>query len=52
MDSRALDFDSKIAIVPMANEAEDAERFATAMKYPPLGKRSLDTTLGATAIRW
>lgn len=38
--SRALDFGAEAVIAPMINKVEDAERFAAAMKYPPIGERS------------
>ncbi len=38
--SRALDFGAEAVIAPMINSAEDARRFAAAMKYPPVGERS------------
>lgn len=37
---RALDIGAEGVICPMVNTAEDARRFASAMKYPPLGQRS------------
>ncbi|KXF77470.1 2,4-dihydroxyhept-2-ene-1,7-dioic acid aldolase [Paramesorhizobium deserti] len=40
MASRALDFGAEAVIAPMINSVEDAERFAAAMKYPPVGERS------------
>jgi 4-hydroxy-2-oxoheptanedioate aldolase len=44
MASRALDFGAEAVIAPMVNSAEDARRFAAAMKYPPLGERSWGPT--------
>jgi 4-hydroxy-2-oxoheptanedioate aldolase len=38
--SRALDFGAEAIIAPMINDAGDAQRFAAAAKYPPLGERS------------
>ena len=38
--SRALDFGAEGIIAPMINGAADAQRFAAAAKYPPLGERS------------
>lgn len=38
--SHMLDFGAQAVIAPMINSVEDARRFADAMKYPPLGKRS------------
>ncbi|QND53336.1 2,4-dihydroxyhept-2-ene-1,7-dioic acid aldolase [Phyllobacterium sp. 628] len=40
MASRALDFGAEGVIAPMINSVEDARRFATSMKYPPVGERS------------
>ncbi|MFD1794302.1 HpcH/HpaI aldolase/citrate lyase family protein [Ochrobactrum teleogrylli] len=40
MASRALDFGAEAVIAPMINSAEDARKFAAAMKYPPVGERS------------
>jgi 4-hydroxy-2-oxoheptanedioate aldolase len=40
MASRALDFGAHAVIAPMINSAEDARKFAAAMKYPPVGERS------------
>ncbi|MBB2970594.1 HpcH/HpaI aldolase/citrate lyase family protein [Mesorhizobium sp. RMAD-H1] len=40
MASRALDFGAEAVIAPMINSVEDAQRFAAAMKYPPVGERS------------
>ncbi|PSJ65610.1 HpcH/HpaI aldolase family protein [Kumtagia ephedrae] len=44
MASRALDFGADAVIAPMVNSAEDARRFAAAMKYPPVGERSWGPT--------
>lgn len=44
MASRALDFGAEAVIAPMVNSAADAEAFAAAMKYPPLGGRSWGPT--------
>lgn len=38
--SRMLDAGAEAVIAPMINTPEDAQSFAMAMKYPPLGKRS------------
>ncbi len=38
--SRMLDLGAEGVICPMVNTAEDAARFAAAVKYPPLGARS------------
>jgi 4-hydroxy-2-oxoheptanedioate aldolase len=40
MASRALDFGAEAVIAPMINSVADAQSFAAAMKYPPLGERS------------
>ncbi|PWK67598.1 HpcH/HpaI aldolase/citrate lyase family protein [Aminobacter sp. AP02] len=47
MASRALDFGAEAVIAPMVNSVEDAQRFAAAMKYPPLGERSWGPTYAA-----
>lgn len=44
MASRALDFGAEAVIAPMVNTVEDAQRFAAAMKYPPVGERSWGPT--------
>ncbi|MGB3390557.1 MAG: HpcH/HpaI aldolase/citrate lyase family protein [Pseudaminobacter sp.] len=44
MASRALDFGAEAVIAPMVNSVEDAQRFAAAMKYPPVGERSWGPT--------
>jgi 4-hydroxy-2-oxoheptanedioate aldolase len=46
MASRALDFGAEGVIAPMVNTIEDAQRFAAAMKYPPVGERSWGPTFG------
>jgi 4-hydroxy-2-oxoheptanedioate aldolase len=46
MASRALDFGAEAVIAPMVNSIEDAQRFAAAMKYPPVGERSWGPTYG------
>jgi len=46
MASRALDFGAEAVIAPMINTIEDAQRFAAAMKYPPIGERSWGPTFG------
>lgn len=38
--SRALDIGAMAVIAPMINTVEDAQAFANAMKYPPIGGRS------------
>lgn len=38
--SRALDLGFEAVIAPMINSREDAEEFASYMKYPPIGSRS------------
>jgi 4-hydroxy-2-oxoheptanedioate aldolase len=38
--SRSLDFGADGVIAPMINNGDDARRFATVCKYPPLGERS------------
>ena len=38
--SRLLDAGASAVIAPMINSAEDARRFASFMKYPPVGDRS------------
>ncbi len=45
MASRALDFGAEAVIAPMINSIADAQAFADAMKYPPLGARSWGPTL-------
>lgn len=40
MASRALDFGAAGVVAPMINSRADAEAFAGAMKYPPVGGRS------------
>ncbi len=44
MVSRALDFGAEAIIAPMINSVSDAEAFAKAAKYPPLGQRSWGAT--------
>ena len=46
MASRALDFGADAVIAPMVNSIDDAQRFAAAMKYPPVGERSWGPTFG------
>jgi 4-hydroxy-2-oxoheptanedioate aldolase len=46
MASRALDFGAEAVIAPMINTIADAQRFAAAMKYPPVGERSWGPTFG------
>lgn len=38
--SRAADFGAEAVIAPMINSVSDAQAFAAAMKYPPVGERS------------
>jgi 4-hydroxy-2-oxoheptanedioate aldolase len=45
MASRALDFGAEAVIAPMVNSVGDAQAFAAAMKYPPVGKRSWGPSL-------
>lgn len=40
MASRALDFGTDAVVAPMINSRADAEAFAAAMKFPPVGGRS------------
>ena len=42
--SRALDAGAHAVIAPMINSADDARRFASFMKYPPMGERSYGVT--------
>lgn len=42
--SRALDMGYEAVIAPMINSVADAQAFANAMKYPPLGERSWGPT--------
>lgn len=42
--SRALDMGFEAVIAPMINSVADAEAFAAAMKYPPMGERSWGPT--------
>ena len=42
--SRALDFGAEAVIGPMINSVSDAEAFAKAAKYPPMGERSWGPT--------
>jgi len=42
--SRALDVGFEAVIAPMINSVADAEAFANAMKYPPVGERSWGPT--------
>jgi len=42
--SRALDMGFEAVIAPMINSVADAEAFARAMKYPPMGERSWGPT--------
>ncbi len=44
MASRALDFGAEAVIAPMINSLADAQAFAAATKYPPLGQRSWGPT--------
>lgn len=40
MASRVIDFGAEAVIAPMINSVADAQAFANAMKYPPVGQRS------------
>ena len=51
MASRALDMGAEAVIAPMVNSIEDAQRFAAAMKYPPVGERSWGPTYAFSAAR-
>lgn len=51
MASRALDFGAEAVIAPMVNSVADAEAFAAAMKYPPIGSRSWGPTLAMSRRR-
>ncbi len=51
MASRALDFGAEAVIAPMVNSVRDAELFAKAMKYPPVGERSWGPTFGFPRLR-
>lgn len=42
--SRALDMGFEAVVAPMINSVADADAFAKAMKYPPLGERSWGPT--------
>lgn len=44
MVSRALDMGAEAIISPMINSVDDAQAFADAMKYPPVGERSWGAT--------
>ena len=44
MVSRAFDFGAEAVIAPMINSVADAEAFAKACKYPPMGQRSWGPT--------
>ncbi|NVK35552.1 MAG: hydroxyacid aldolase [Rhodobacteraceae bacterium] len=46
--SRLLDAGAELVIAPMINSKSDAEEFADAMKYPPIGKRSWGPMRAAT----
>lgn len=48
MVSRALDMGAEAIISPMINSVEDAQAFADAMKYPPMGERSWGATRGVS----
>ena len=56
--SRCLDFGADAIIAPMINNVSDAEAFAAAAKYPPLGARSYGPTRavnlnkGATSVTY
>lgn len=40
MASQALDLGAQAIVAPMINDVSDAEAFAKAVKYPPIGERS------------
>lgn len=48
MVSRALDMGAEAIISPMINSVEDAQAFADAVKYPPMGERSWGATRGVS----
>ena len=48
--SRALDAGCHAVIAPMINSVEDAEAFASHMKYPPVGQRSYGPTVAVRAL--
>lgn len=47
MASRALDYGAEAVVAPMINSVEDAEAFAAAVKYPPMGERSWGVSIAA-----
>lgn len=49
--SRALDGGAHAIIAPMINTVEDAQAFAAACKYPPLGERSYGPTVAVRALQ-
>lgn len=51
MASRALDFGAEAVIAPMVNSVADAQSFAAAAKYPPLGQRSWGPTFALPRLR-
>lgn len=51
MASRALDFGAEAVIAPMVNSVADAQAFAAAMKYPPVGSRSWGPTFAMARRR-
>ncbi|MHB2264899.1 HpcH/HpaI aldolase family protein [Aliihoeflea sp. PC F10.4] len=51
MASRALDFGAEAVIAPMVNSVADAQAFAAAMKYPPIGQRSWGPTFAMSRRR-
>ncbi len=48
--SKALDVGAHAVIAPMINTLEDAEEFASFMKYPPIGERSFGPAQAVTAL--
>jgi len=50
--SRLLDFGAHGIIAPMINSPEDAKRFVSFVKYPPVGERSwgADVAVGASGL--
>ncbi len=51
MASRALDFGAEAVIAPMVNSVADAQAFAAAMRYPPVGSRSWGPTFAMSRRR-
>lgn len=48
MAGRLIDMGAECIIAPMINSKEEAEQFARAMKYPPMGERSWSPRRAAT----